>query len=199
MLGHEVEVVADAERVGRLWDEIGDLGPRVTSNQWVGECMLLVGRFEDAERFFRRGVESLDQLGETGFNSTMTARLALALSDLGRWDEAEGFVERSREISAPDDFAAQAEWRQARARILAFRGRPAEALELVDEAVQIVEPTDYLSMNAEIRELRGHVLAALGRIDEARAELDRAMRDFERKGSLPAVARVRARLEELAA
>jgi tetratricopeptide (TPR) repeat protein len=199
MQGHESEVVADAERIERLWDEIGDLGLRVTSNQWVGECMRLVGRFEDAERFFRRGVQGLDRLGETGFNSTMTAMLALTLSDLGRWDEAEGFVERSREMSAPDDFAAQAEWRQARARILAFRGRPAEALVLLDEVVQLVESTDYLTMKADTRELRGHVLAALGRIDEARAALGRAMRDFERKGSLLAVARVRARLEELAA
>jgi tetratricopeptide (TPR) repeat protein len=199
MRGLESEVVADVERIERLWEEIGDLGLRVTSNQWVGECMRLVGRFEDAERFFRRGVEGLDRLGETGFNSTMTAMLAFALSDLGRWDEAEGLVERSCRMSAPDDFASQAEWRMASARTLTFRSRPAEALELVDEAVQLVESTDYLTMKAEIGELRGHVLAALGRTDEARAALGRAMRDFERKGSLPAVARVRARLEELAA
>jgi class 3 adenylate cyclase/tetratricopeptide (TPR) repeat protein len=197
MRGDESEAVAEAERIERLWDEIGDIGLRVTSNQWVGECMQLVGRLEDAERCFRRGVEGLDRLGETGFNSTMTARLAFVLSDLGRWDEAEGFVERSREMSAPDDFASQAEWRQARARILTFRGRPDEALVLVDEAVQIVEPTDYLPMKAEVLELRGHVLAALGRTDEARADLERAARDFERKGSIPAVERVSRKLAEL--
>jgi class 3 adenylate cyclase/tetratricopeptide (TPR) repeat protein len=195
--GHESEVVVQAERIERLWDEIGDLGLRVTSNQWVGECMRLVGRLEDAERYFRRGVEGLDRLGETGFNSTMTASLAFALMDLGRWDEAEDFVERSREMSAPDDFASQSEWRMGRARILTFRGRPAEALELVDEAVQAIEPTDYLPMKADVHELRGHVLAELGRREEARAELERAIRDFERKGSVPAVERVRGRLASL--
>jgi tetratricopeptide (TPR) repeat protein len=172
---------------------------RVTSYQTFGNNMLLLGRLEDAERYFRRGVEALDRLGETGFNSTLTALLANTLCDLGRWDEAEPLVERSRELAAPDDFASQVVWRTARARILSFRGRAEEALALADEAVKIVDPTDYLDLKAGVHQIRGEILEACGRTKEARAELEHAVRDFERKGSVPAMERVRRRLEELPA
>lgn len=195
--GREAETLAQAEHLERLWGEIANPDVEITSSQQLGECMRRVGRFEDAERFFRAGVDGLDRLGETGFNSTMTALLAQALCDLGRWDEAEGLVERSREMAALDDFASQAEWRIAMARILTFRGQADEALVVVDEAIEIVEPTDYLEMLAEGHEVRGRVLAALVRSDEARAEFEEALRDFERKGSVPAAARVRRQLDDL--
>jgi class 3 adenylate cyclase/tetratricopeptide (TPR) repeat protein len=197
--GRESETVAHAEDVRRTWDEMGNPEIEVTSYQGLGDAMRRVGRPADAERYYRLGVEGLDQLGETGFNSTMTALLAQALCALGRWDEAESFVDRSREMGSPDDFATQAEWRMALARIRSAQGRLDEALALADEAGGIVAPTDYLSMQAEAHEIRGDVLAALDRTDEARAELEQAVRDFERKGSVPAAARIRSRIAELGA
>jgi class 3 adenylate cyclase/predicted negative regulator of RcsB-dependent stress response len=195
--GLEAETVAHAEQIGRLWEEIANPDMEILSCQWLGECMQRVGRLADAERSFRDGVENLDRLGETGFNSTMTGLLANALCDLERWDEAEHFIERSREMAAPDDFASHFEWRRALARVLASRGNALSALELVDEAIGFVQATDYLVMKAEGRELRGDVLAALGRAEEARAELERAASDFERKGSIPDAERARRRLAEL--
>jgi tetratricopeptide (TPR) repeat protein len=195
--GRETEAVALAEHIRRIWGEVGNPDVEITSSQGLGEAMLRVGRPEDAERYFRLGVEGLDRLGETGFNSTMTALLAEALCDLERWDEAEAFVERSRAMGSPDDFATQGEWRMALARIRLARGRLEEALALADEALEIVAPTDYLSMRAEAHAIRGDILAALAQVDEARAELEQALRDFERKGSVPAAARVRDRLATL--
>lgn len=197
LLGEEADAIADLERIERLWDEIANPDMRVTSCEGLGENMRLLGRFEDAERYFRRGVEALDRLGETGFNSTMTALLAHALGDLGRWDEAEEMVERSCELAAPDDFASQVEWRAVLGRILVVRGRPDEALALLDEAVAIGEPTDYLDIRGRAHEVRGEVLAVLELIEEARAELDVATDIFERMGSLPAIARCRRTLAEL--
>jgi len=197
--GHQAEALAQAARIERLWDEIANPDVEITSFEGLGENMLLIGRLEDAERYFRAGVEGLDRLAETGFNSTMSALLAEALCHLDRLDEAERYVGRSREMSAPDDFASQFQWRAVSARILTNRGRPDEALPLIDEAVRIAEPTDYLNLKAGGYEVRGHVLAALGRTDEARAELDHAVRDFERKGSVPAVERVRRQLAALPA
>lgn len=49
-----------------------------------------------------------DVLGENGFNSTMAALLGHALCDLERFEEAEGDVTRSRELTAEDDFVSQA-------------------------------------------------------------------------------------------
>jgi predicted negative regulator of RcsB-dependent stress response len=178
---------------------MGNPDAEITSYQGLGHAMLLVGRTEDAERYFRLGVEGLDRLGETGFNSTMTALLADALCDLGRWDEAEAFVERSREMGPPDDFATQAQWRMALARIHIVRERPEEALSLADEAVGFVEPTDYLTMRAEAHQTRGDVLVALGRVEEARSAFEAAVRLFESKGSVPQVERARLRLAELGA
>ncbi len=195
--GEVAETLAVAQRIELLWSEIGVPDLELTSDQGIGEAMRRIGRPEEAERCFRSGVEGFDRLGETGFNSTMTALLAHALCDLERWDEAEALVERSREMSAPDDFASQAEWRSALARVRIAGGRPDEALPLVDGAIEIVEPTEYLDMKAETREVRGQVLDALGRIDEARAELETARRLFERKGSVPDVARVDRELAEL--
>ena len=147
--------------------------------------MRRIGRPDEAERYFRTGVERLDRLGETGFNSTMAALLAHTLCDLERWDEAEASVERSREMSAPDDFASQAEWRMALARIrLAQKRRLDEALALAEEASEIVAPTDYLSMQAEAHEIRGDVLAAAGRVPEASEAFSEALTRYESKGTV---------------
>jgi tetratricopeptide (TPR) repeat protein len=159
--------------------------------------MLRVGRPDDAERYLRLGVEGLDRLGETGFNSTMTALLAGALCDLERWEEAEAFVDRSREMGSPDDFATQAQWRMALARIRVAQGRLDEALDLVEAALGIVEPTDYLTMQAEAHEIRAEVLEALERTDDARVAFAQALRAQERKGSVPAIERIRGRLASL--
>jgi hypothetical protein len=69
-------------------------------------------------------------------------------------------------------------------------------LALIDEAVELAEPTDYLEMRAASRELRGSLLAELGRRDESRNELERALELYERKGVVPSAARVRGRLAE---
>jgi class 3 adenylate cyclase/tetratricopeptide (TPR) repeat protein len=197
--GHEEDVVADAERVRALWDDVANSDLWITFHQWLGECMRMLDRWDDAERLFRRGVEELDRLGETGFNSTMTALLADVLCSLGRWEEAAGFVERSRAMSAPDDFASQFEWRAARVRLLTHEGRREEALALALEAAELVEPTDYLELVGRAHELTGAVLGELERHGEARAALERALRVFERKGSVPATQRVRGRLADLRA
>ena len=121
----------------------------------------------------------------------------MTLCDLGRYNEAEGFVERSRVMSAEDDFASQSEWRIARARVLSSRGVHYEALALTDEAIEIAEVTDYLVWQGECHEVRGMVLAAAGRGDDARAAYETALDRFERKGNVVAAARLRERIAAL--
>jgi tetratricopeptide (TPR) repeat protein len=197
MLGREEEFRVEQERVDRLMDEIGL--PEVLTNtyQGRGEAERFLGHLDRAEQQFRAGVEQWDALGETGFNSTMTALLAGVLCDLERFDEAEANVNRSRELSAEDDFASQAAWRMAQARVLSHRREHNEALALADEAVAINRTTDYLTWQGESDEVRGMVLTAAGRTDEALEAYTRALDRFERKGVVPAAARVRARIAEL--
>jgi tetratricopeptide (TPR) repeat protein len=188
---HEMTARSDA-----LFEELGNPMARiVATNQGTGEMLRLEGRLDDAERLFREMHEAYESIGETGFNSTITALLALTLCDLGRFDEAEAFAERSRAMTAEDDFASLAAWRCAMARVLADRGRYEEALRLAGEAIAITEATDYLVWQGDCHEVRGQVLDAAGRGDDASAAFEEAIDRYERKGNVVAAARVRARLE----
>ncbi len=197
MEGRAAEVDDEIERVTRLWDEIGHPELNVTRAQGIGEAHRLLGRPERAEAQFRRAVEIFDRLGETGFNSTMTALLALSLCDQGRFDEAEAFVARSRELGAEDDFATQVAWRIGEALVRSHRGDHDGALERADEATGIIENTDYLAWQGDVHEVRGIVLANAGRRDEAQSAFEESMSRYERKGVVPAVARIRTRLAAL--
>jgi predicted ATPase/class 3 adenylate cyclase len=197
MQGRAEEWEAEADRADRLFDELDAPMLRANLYQPRGEAARFLGYTERAEQIFRWCVELWDDLGETGFNSTVSALLAQALCDLERFDEAEGYVERSRSLSAEDDFASQAAWRMAMARVLSHRGEHAPALALADEAVAINGATDYLAWQAESDEVRGMVLAAAGRTDEAHAAFEASIERFERKGVVPAVGRVRRRLTSL--
>jgi class 3 adenylate cyclase/tetratricopeptide (TPR) repeat protein len=197
MSGRFDEARAMFDEADALYDELGAPRIKVTTSQVVGETLRLEGRLEDAERVLRWMYESYSAMGETGFNSTVCAVLAHVLCDQGRFDDAEGFVRRSREMAAKDDFASQAEWRTAEARILADQERFDEALALADEAIAVAEDTDYLDWQGQGIETRGRVLEAAGRGDDAREAYEEALDRFERKGNVVAAARVRARLDGL--
>jgi class 3 adenylate cyclase/tetratricopeptide (TPR) repeat protein len=197
MQGRADESHAESGRAEQLWMEVGAPAQLVHTNQLRGEAERFLGRSDVAEQLFRRGVEVWDEIGETGFNSTMTALLAGALCDLERFDEAETFVVRSRELSAEDDFASQVAWRMAQARIMSHRGDLEGALALADEAIAINALTDYLAWQAESDEVRGAVLAAAGRTDEALASFRSALERYERKGVVPLVARLRERIASI--
>jgi tetratricopeptide (TPR) repeat protein len=194
MAGRHDEADAAVERSSALFEELGIPMAAINTSQIVGETLRLQGRPDEAERVFREMHETYEALGETGFNSTISALLAQTLCDLGRFDEAEAMASRSRELSAEDDFASQAAWRMARARVLAQRGELDEGLRLADEAVEINERTDYLDWQGEGLEVRGLVLAAAGRDDDAREAFEQALERYERKGNVVSAGRVRERL-----
>jgi tetratricopeptide (TPR) repeat protein len=196
MLGRADDAREQAERAVQIRRELGTAAD-LEALEIVGETARLLGDLDRAEGYLRWTADALDALGETAYNSTITAILALVLCDQGRFDEAEPFAARSRELGAEDDFATQAGWRMASARILSERGEHDEALALAERAVEIMEPTDYLTLQAEGHEVHAIALAAAGRLDEARAAYGAALELFERKGVVPAIARIRERLAAL--
>ncbi|MGE5461509.1 MAG: tetratricopeptide repeat protein, partial [Solirubrobacterales bacterium] len=187
----------EAARSDALWEEIGNPGLEVNRYESRGEGMTYLGRFEEAERAFRRGVEIFDSLGETGFNSTMTALHASALCRLGRFDEAQAEADRSRDLAAQDDFASQVQWRSALAWVRSARGEHEEAIRLIVEATEIAAPTDYLEIQAGTAAVRGLVMRAAGRSEEARSAFEDALARYERKGAVPLVRRIRDELATL--
>ncbi|HEY3265018.1 MAG TPA: adenylate/guanylate cyclase domain-containing protein [Actinomycetota bacterium] len=81
------------------------------------------------------------------------------------------------------------------ARVRARQGDAATAEELIREAVEIVERTDFLFDRGTVQLDLGEVMELLGRGGEARAARERALEMFEQKGDLVSAARTRSLLD----
>jgi class 3 adenylate cyclase/tetratricopeptide (TPR) repeat protein len=181
---------AAAEELGQtIWLAVGGM------TKWDVE--MLAGDASAAERAVRTSCQLLEELGDTGYRSTATARLGESLYALGRFDEAQSETEIAEELSGPDDLVSQALWRQVRAKLLARMGRNAEAELLAREAVSLVEQTDMVDSHAHALADLGEVLALAGRLDDAEQELEHARTLFDRKGNVVLAAKARADLAAL--
>ncbi len=158
---------------------------------------MLAGDPATAEAHLRRDYEGLEAMGERGYLATTAAFLAQAVAAQGRHDEAERFIEVSREAAGEDDYSAQMVWQGLKARILTGRGQRGEADELARSAVALAARTDFLNQHGDALLELAVVLAAAGRTAEARAAVEQALGLYERKGNLLAAAGARRRLEEL--
>jgi tetratricopeptide (TPR) repeat protein len=183
---------AAAEELGQtIWLAVGGM------TAW--EVETLAGDEVAAERSVRTSCEQLEELGDTGYRSTATARLAESLYTLGRFAEADEATQVAEGLSGPDDLVSQALWRQVRAKLLARAGRHAEAETLAREAVSQVGQTDMVDSHARALADLGAVLALAGRVDDAERELEQALNLFERKGNVVLAAKARRDLATLRA
>jgi len=156
----------------------------------AGDATAAVAVGEEACRLF-------DEQNQPSSLSTVAGRLAQAYVELGSLDKADAWAGRSAELGASDDTITQMLWRQARARVLARRGRHAEAERLAREAVAIGGQTEMLDDTADAHADLGEVLALAGRPEEATGALEEGLTRYERKENLVMAERVRARLAEL--
>jgi class 3 adenylate cyclase/tetratricopeptide (TPR) repeat protein len=177
-----------------------DLGATMTSavTHPASFVAMLTGDAAAAETYLRRDYHTLEQMGEKGYLATTAALLAQAVAAQGRHDEAEHFIQVSREAAAGEDFLAQVIGQGVLARILAARGRLADAEALARAAVAVAEQTDFLIHRGDALLELAQVLGAAGRAPEARAAVGRALDLYQRKGNLLAAASARRRLERLA-
>jgi DNA-binding SARP family transcriptional activator len=165
------------------------LGPTMTAavTQPAAIVAMLVGDPVTAEMHLRLEYESLSQMGDKGTLATTVALLARAIAAQGesRYDEATKLIAISQEVAADEDISAQIVCQGLQARILADRGRHAEAVELASSAVALVAQTDQLSPRADALLDLAQVLAASGRASEAHAAATQALDLYQRKGNLP--------------
>jgi class 3 adenylate cyclase/tetratricopeptide (TPR) repeat protein len=152
-----------------------------------------------AERFLRRGRDEFLRLGEKGVLSTLSAILAQALCLQGRFDEAEPFIEESRELASSEDVASQSDWRLAKARLLVHRGDLAGAERVARVAVDLLQAGDSLFAQGDALSVLAEVIAAAGRAAEGERLLREAIDLYERKGNVVSAARARQRVSELRA
>jgi tetratricopeptide (TPR) repeat protein len=160
---------------------------------------LLAGNAAAAAEFGAQGCRQLEELGNRGYLSTQTAKVARTLYELDRLDEADAWAGRAAELGASDDAGTQMLWRQARAKVLARRGEYAEAERLAREAVAIGAETDLLNWQGDANADLAEVLLLSGTTDAAAAALEQALDRYERKGNLVMARRTRDRLTAAAA
>jgi class 3 adenylate cyclase len=196
MLGRFDEARARAQAGKRYFLERG-MRMRVGGNYFdTARVEVLSGDLAAADRELAEGIALLNEIGETGVLSTFAAMRAEVLYRLGRSDEVEAMIELARRNAHPADIATQASWRWVAAMAAADDRRQEDARSLIDEAIALIEPTDFLEMRASAFEALGHVELCAGRPDAWKAALERALAEHEQKGNLVGARRVRDLLEQ---
>jgi class 3 adenylate cyclase len=180
-----------------LLKDLGTLSWWAGSSMVAAEMELQAGNAQIAYDRLAEADEYLSSTFETGYRSTMVGLRAQASLELGREDEALNFADETERIAAVDDFEPHARQRLVRARVLARRGDFERADELLREAVEIIDPTDYVILHLDLAFARAEVDRLAGRPEAERAVLETALPIAEAKQNLVAADRIRATLAEL--
>jgi tetratricopeptide (TPR) repeat protein len=195
--------VAEGRELYRRSDQLyRDLGMRfraVINLQCQGTSELAIGEPEAAETVLRRAIEEFEGMGERATSSTAAALLGHALCGLGRYEEAEVWLETSEQLTAPNDSWNLALIPSGRARIFGALGEGSAALALVRQALGVAAELDAPEIHALALVALAEVHRGAGEHAEEEAALRHAVSLYERKGNRPATERLRARAEELAA
>jgi DNA-binding CsgD family transcriptional regulator/tetratricopeptide (TPR) repeat protein len=127
-------------------------------------------RFAEGERYWRDGVAYCDDRDITTYGTCLRGHRAVALMDLGRWDEAVSLAERvlATEASPVNLLTSQITWGLIRAR----RAQPG-ALERLDDAVTQADSLNEGEWIAHTRLARAEVFWLQGDDDAAKADLAR--------------------------
>ena len=174
---------------------LSDLGLNVWAANTAAEegfiIESLAGTPEAAEHALRSSYETLREMGDSAFVSTIASFLAQALCARDAWEEAARYSRAGEAAASPDDVVSQMLWRTTRAKILAHEGDLERAEALTREAVQLGEPTDLLSTRADSLRDLADVLVLAGRREEGLGALDEAAALYAQKGNVASLRRVR--------
>jgi tetratricopeptide (TPR) repeat protein len=162
-----------------------------------GPLELAAGDPAAAEVALRRSCRMLQEMGETGWLSSLANYLAEALYQQDRLEEAELWVEESRVAASTDDRASQCWWRAVEAKVLARRKCVEEGEQLARQSVIIADETDQTNDRAFCRSALAEVLEAAGKPEEAVAELQAALALYEQKENVVGAAKTRSLLQRL--
>jgi tetratricopeptide (TPR) repeat protein len=154
-------------------------GPFSQLNGWTE---LLAGDAAAAERQLRPALETLREIGELAWLSTVAGILAEAVRAQGRLDESEELLAVGEETAGSEDAYSQALLRSVRAKIRARQGKADEAERLAREAVEIARGTDFLFLEWFALASLADVFEIVGQEDEAQRVRAQAVEVAARKG-----------------
>jgi tetratricopeptide (TPR) repeat protein len=176
-----------------LLDELGMTIPLANTHVFfAGYAETLAGDWTRAEAQLRTGYEIVERLGERLVLASAAGRLALVSEELGRWDDAERYIEIATETATQDDFDANAVRLAADGLLHANRADSAAAIARAEEAVAAASMGDDPNLLGWTLEAQARGLVMLGRPEAAVAAVKRALEVYRRKGNDAAAARARA-------
>ena len=187
MLGRFEEAWSVAHEASRqLLERTGD----EAGEEQLWRIAMLAGEYETAARYLRVNCDRLEARKQYALLSSYAPLLGRSLCKLGRYDEAEPWVQLGRDLGDEKDILTQVLWRQAQALVMCGRGEYEAAEALAREAVAIAEQTDSLNTQGDVLFDLATILEGAGRAQEAEAVLEEARERYERKQNLAMVARV---------
>jgi tetratricopeptide (TPR) repeat protein len=165
----------------------------------AAEIELVANNAAAAESVLRANWETVD--GTTGFNTLAVFHfsrwLAEALYAQEQHDEAEEWAQRAKGAVAPDNPIAQIQVEGILAKILAQRGRLAEARSRAQASVSTARRTDVFNLRGQALRNLAEVLTLADEPKEAAAAAQEALRIYEKKGAIALVTNTRGFLEGL--
>jgi class 3 adenylate cyclase/tetratricopeptide (TPR) repeat protein len=165
--------------------------------QDVGWAQLLAADPAGAEHVLRDAFDTLTEVGEVSFLSTIAGLLAEAIYVQGRYEEAERFTRVGEDSAGAEDVYSQALWRSVRAKCRAKQGDVTQALDLAHDAGALVETTDSPHLRWHVWVGQAEVLRLAGDTARAETSLHRAIDAAERKQNLVGARLAREALEAL--
>ena len=186
------------ERRG-LAEEFGQRWALAQTDWWAGLVEALGGELERAESRLRAAHAISLEMGIRRMAGQIAGDLAEVVYGLGRQEEAFAIAEELRTNPPAHDLMVLNMWRGPHGKVLAARGRSAEAEREVREYVLFAERLRAAMVAGRSQMDLAEVLMLAGRKDEAVQAMIRAAQWFAEKGSLPSVRDVERSIERLRA
>lgn len=186
--------------VNQALDTFADLGQLLYLGVTQAQECGLIERWADdlaaAERWHRKGIEQLEQIGERSFQSTALALLAETVYRQGRYAEAEELSRQSEESGDPEDVVTQAFWRSIRGKVMARKQEADAAAAMGREAATIAERSD-LWIRALVYDDLAEILRLVGDVPAAVSAARRALHLYDEKGAIVCARNIRGVIAEL--
>ena len=150
----------------------------------IGFLLLDANRLDEAEAELRRALEVHRTAGNTRWTLFTRGGLGLVMLELGDWEQGRTEVEAViQQTDRLGDALGGGLFRARLGRACLERGAHAQALDLLNDAVEKLDAVDAITEQGHARCWRAAVLRLMGQVDAAHEDIREATRRAERLGA----------------